>query len=115
MAKAGNYDIPYELSQDPLDYLFSEEVKKSEIHLKIKGGRFGESENILDDDMNVKASQTLAATGRKDFISNVKGELRDDHMDINTEDSRAEFDDDKILLDGDDFAFLKNEVLSERF
>ena len=120
MGKAGNYDEPFELAQDALDFLFTQEVQKSE---KLFANKGSESEILQDDEgftnTKTKVNQQLTMTGhggRKDFVLNAVGEHRDDHIEVYTDESKMEGDDDDeaILADGNDFAFLKEEALSHR-
>jgi hypothetical protein len=111
MGKAGNYEIPYEIAQDSLDFLFSEEVKKEEA----AQGIIKQEENLVDEwNTTMKAATPLMGHLKKDFIAKVVGEHRDDQMmNFNTEESKAEINEEEEnpLEDGDEFAYLKEELL----
>jgi START domain len=97
MQKAGNYDLPYDLSQgDEGDYLFSKQVQEGQAVLGT-----GDKSSFID------SPGKKGRDNRKDIIQVAHGEDHTDNMDFRSEDSNIEESPNVAHHENDDFAFLK--------
>lgn len=105
MQKAGNYDLPYEISQEHGDFLFSKEVNAGQAELNRSEATVRPS---------IVESKKTPLVMKKDFIQVAQGEDHTDNAHFDSDNSQAQINEEEGLLNAgdaeEDFAYLKHQI-----